>query len=193
MDIKESFGQNLKNLRREHKMTQLQVADYLGLQVLAYGAYERGNRSPSFENLCKLADLFRVSVDELLNRKSDEFVISKNFWQSADSYQVQTMPDDTVHLILPKYFDENATINEEGQITYKTYKHHVVAFATKEAFVKFTKHVMDKNAETTKTNCRNESLKALELFERQNISKGIPKENLPFFETHQIVPPTPTV
>lgn len=193
MDIKESFGQNLKILRQKNKMTQSQVADYLGLQVLAYGAYERGNRSPSFENLCKLADLFRVSVDELLNRKSDEFVISKSFWQDADSYQVQLMPDGTVHLILPKYFDENATVNEEGQITYKTYKHHVVAFATKEAFIKFTKHVMDKNSETTKANCRNESLQALELFERQNISKGIPKENLPYFETRRITPVVPTV
>lgn len=63
----------LKILRKEKGMTQTQVADAVGLGRQAYAYYEKGEREPSTETLCKLADFFGVTVDELLGRTPQLF------------------------------------------------------------------------------------------------------------------------
>lgn len=60
----------LKQLRKLNGMTQLEVAKKLGITVSAYGNYELGQRQPTPEMLCKLADIFEVSVDYLLGRET---------------------------------------------------------------------------------------------------------------------------
>lgn len=57
----------LKQLRKEKKVTQLDVANVLGITVSAYGNYELGQRSPTPEMLVKLAKYFNVSIDYLLD------------------------------------------------------------------------------------------------------------------------------
>jgi len=64
------FIENLVELRKLNKLTQQNVADYLGIKQPSYIRYERGEAEPSLTNLCKLADLFDVSVDYLLGRSS---------------------------------------------------------------------------------------------------------------------------
>lgn len=49
--------------------TQREVAEYLHITQPSYIRYENGASEPTLENLVKLADLFDVSVDELLGRK----------------------------------------------------------------------------------------------------------------------------
>lgn len=63
----------LKIFRKERGLTQTQVADAVGLGRQAYAYYEKGEREPSTETLCKLADFFGVSVDELLGRTPQLF------------------------------------------------------------------------------------------------------------------------
>ena len=60
---------NLKNLRKEMKKTQDEIANILNLSTAAYGRYEIGNREPSLEVLCKLADYYHVSLDYLVGRQ----------------------------------------------------------------------------------------------------------------------------
>ena len=61
----------LISLRKSHKKTQQDVADYLGLTRPAYTAYERGNRQPDYTILQKLADYYDVSTDYLLGRSDN--------------------------------------------------------------------------------------------------------------------------
>lgn len=63
----------LKIFRKERGLTQTQVADAVGLGRQAYAYYEKGEREPSTETLCKLADFFGVSTDELLGRTPQLF------------------------------------------------------------------------------------------------------------------------
>ena len=49
-------------------MSQADLADKTGLQPAAVSHFETGQRSPSFENLKKLADALSISVDYLLGR-----------------------------------------------------------------------------------------------------------------------------
>lgn len=63
--------ERLKELRKNAKLNQKQVADVLGLTVSAYGNYELGQREPNIESLCKLADYYGVSVDYLIGHVSN--------------------------------------------------------------------------------------------------------------------------
>ena len=59
----------LKELRKERKLTQEQVANYLNLAQSTYQHYENGRAEPSIETLFKLADLYQVTLDYLLERE----------------------------------------------------------------------------------------------------------------------------
>ncbi|ASJ54447.1 transcriptional regulator [Brevibacillus formosus] len=69
-----SFGQRLKQARKEAKKTQDQVAKILGLDYSTISKYENNHSQPDNETLTKLADYFGVSVDYLLGRTTDFFV-----------------------------------------------------------------------------------------------------------------------
>lgn len=63
----------LKILRKEKGLTQTQLANAVGIGRQAYAYYEKGEREPSPETLCKFADFFGVTVDELLGRTPQLF------------------------------------------------------------------------------------------------------------------------
>ena len=69
MDEFKEFPEILKNLRRSYKLTQIEVAEQLGIAYQSYQAYERGIALPNLKNFVKLADIFDVSLDYLLGRK----------------------------------------------------------------------------------------------------------------------------
>ena len=67
--------EKLKIYREKNKMTQSEVAEALGIKSATISKYESGLLEPNIESLKKLANLFNISVDELL--KEDDFDISK--------------------------------------------------------------------------------------------------------------------
>lgn len=58
----------LYELRKSKNLLQKDVADALGITFQTYSSYEIGNSKPTPEMLCKLADFFGVTIDELLGR-----------------------------------------------------------------------------------------------------------------------------
>lgn len=62
----------LKRLRKERKLTQQNIADFLKLPLRTYQNYEREVREPDTDLLCKLADLYGVTLDELFGRQAHE-------------------------------------------------------------------------------------------------------------------------
>lgn len=63
----DGFGERLKKLRKDHDITQGQLAEVIGVVPSAVGKYERLPKSyPSVEALIKIADYFNVSLDYLL-------------------------------------------------------------------------------------------------------------------------------
>lgn len=69
------LGEKIKKYREEKKMTQAEVAKVVEVKPATISKYEAGTLEPNIESLKKLAELFGVSVDELL--KEDEFDVSK--------------------------------------------------------------------------------------------------------------------
>lgn len=56
----------LKELRKESRLTQNQVAEYLKISPPAYSHYETGFTEPDVANLIKLSELYKVSIDYIV-------------------------------------------------------------------------------------------------------------------------------
>lgn len=65
MSIKQ--GEYLKNLRKENKFSQEQLAEKLNISRQSISKWEQGISTPDIENFAKLAQLYNVSVDSLIN------------------------------------------------------------------------------------------------------------------------------
>ena len=63
---------NLVQLRKYHKMTQEDLADKIGVTRQAVAKWESGESSPDLEKSRLLAEVFGVSLDDLVNYTSEE-------------------------------------------------------------------------------------------------------------------------
>ncbi len=66
----QKIGKKISTLRKEENMTQMELADRLGISFQAVSNWERGNSMPDISKLPELAEIFGVTVDELLGEKS---------------------------------------------------------------------------------------------------------------------------
>lgn len=62
------FSQRIKELRIAQGLTLRDVANRMGVSLMAYAHYEYGDNQPSIETLAKLCDIFDVSSDYLIGR-----------------------------------------------------------------------------------------------------------------------------
>lgn len=69
------FSNVLQQLRKEARLTQDQISDALGIPKRTYGSWERNERQPDFDMLCKIADYFNVTTDYLLGRTPMEIEV----------------------------------------------------------------------------------------------------------------------
>lgn len=58
----------LKKLRKDKRLTQDDMAEFLNISTATYSRYENGIHEPDVETLIKLADFFDVTIDYLLGR-----------------------------------------------------------------------------------------------------------------------------
>lgn len=63
-----NFQENLIKLRKEYKYTARSFAKKLGIPYTTYLAYEKTDREPKYDLLIKIANIFNVSLDDLLGR-----------------------------------------------------------------------------------------------------------------------------
>lgn len=60
------IGRTIAKLRHKSNMTQMQLADEIGVSFQAISNWERGQSMPDISKLPELAELFSVSIDALL-------------------------------------------------------------------------------------------------------------------------------
>ena len=68
------FSHSLKQLRKDKHLTQVQVAERIGVTASMVSSYETDIRLPSYEVMLRIADIFGVSVDYLLGRQEKRFL-----------------------------------------------------------------------------------------------------------------------
>ncbi len=64
-----TIGRNIKLLREERNLSQTQLAKKLWIDRTSLAGYEIGKRIPDIFMLCKIADIFDVSLDVLAGRE----------------------------------------------------------------------------------------------------------------------------
>ena len=80
---KQTLGMMISSLRKEKGMTQLELAEKMGVTDKAVSKWERDLSCPDITSLPKLAEIFEISVDELMQvktetkEKSDENKVQK--------------------------------------------------------------------------------------------------------------------
>ena len=70
--------QNLKRIRKECCLTQLALQLKTGIDQAMLSKYETGERIPTVENLCILADFFGTSLDFLMDRTDIKEAYARN-------------------------------------------------------------------------------------------------------------------
>ena len=61
-NVKETVKTNLVKLRKEHKMTQMELAEKIGYSDKAISRWETGEVNPDIETLDRLAELYEVDI-----------------------------------------------------------------------------------------------------------------------------------
>lgn len=64
-----NFGEKIRELRKKHNLTQEELANKLKISDKSISKWEMGISKPTLENLEIIADIFDITLDELLKNK----------------------------------------------------------------------------------------------------------------------------
>ena len=62
-----NLADNIKAIREEKGLKQIEVADHIGVDKSAYSKIEKGLRALTVEELQKMAQLFNMTTDQIIN------------------------------------------------------------------------------------------------------------------------------
>ena len=71
-ELKDTIAKNLIQLRTQAHLTQLQLAEKLNYSDKAVSKWERGEAIPDLRVLVQLAQLYHISVDDIINGSAAE-------------------------------------------------------------------------------------------------------------------------
>ena len=81
------YGVMIQKLRKEHKYSQKELGDYLGIGVSTISMWESEKREPDYSHLMAIAELFHVSVDYILYGKVDDVKLSPEEQEVLDLFR----------------------------------------------------------------------------------------------------------
>jgi transcriptional regulator with XRE-family HTH domain len=70
-----TLGEKIYELRTQHNLSQGDLANKLDVSRQSISKWENGNSTPDLEKIVKLADIFNVSLDELIKNEEKEETI----------------------------------------------------------------------------------------------------------------------
>lgn len=62
-----SLADNIKNIGEEKNLKQIEVATHIGVDKSAYSKIEKGQRALTVDELQKMAQLFNLTTDQIIN------------------------------------------------------------------------------------------------------------------------------
>lgn len=112
------IGKRIAALRMKEDMTQMELADRMGISFQAVSNWERGNSMPDISKLPVLAKIFEVSLDELLGEKSVlvEAVLEGRLTECVKKGEAEEAEMKGVLPILKPKQILNMAVNAEGNI-----------------------------------------------------------------------------
>lgn len=104
----------IKELREKNEFTQLETSKLLKIPIATYRSYETGTREPNLEVLVQLSELYKVSVDYILNHTPKEPKISQEEALHIKKYRfLDEHGKQLVDLVLDKEYERRVSEQEE--------------------------------------------------------------------------------
>lgn len=72
-----NFNKKILSLRKKEKLTQEQMADILGVTRQTISNWELDITKPDIDQITKISNIFKISIDELLGQKTNDIIINK--------------------------------------------------------------------------------------------------------------------
>ncbi len=85
--------ENIKRYRKENNLTQESLAEALGVTIGAVSKWENGNTVPDITTLMELANIFNISMDELLGYDKSDKNIEAMISSIKDAYREHNFED----------------------------------------------------------------------------------------------------
>ena len=86
-----SLGKKLLDLRRQHRLSQEEIADILNVSQNAYNKWESDKHKPSADNLLKLSQYYKIDIIELLD-DNEKISLSNNEIKGENNIIANTIP-----------------------------------------------------------------------------------------------------
>ncbi len=80
-----TFGERIRKLREEQELPQRKVAALLDIDASLLAKYERNERYPSKELTTKIAELFKINPNELVNEVLSDKIAYQILEEEADT------------------------------------------------------------------------------------------------------------
>lgn len=85
MNIRDRVRRNIRDLREQKGMTQIEMAEKLSISPAAYAKWERGEIQIRLDRLPHIAQILEVSEEELLHNNFDGVVVFNNSNDSVNN------------------------------------------------------------------------------------------------------------
>lgn len=95
------IGKKIKNARTEKNMTQMDLADAMGISYQAVSNWERGNSMPDVSKLTDLCEILGLNLDELLGNEDAIKTVKKVIADEDASISLEELAD-VVPILPPK-------------------------------------------------------------------------------------------
>lgn len=82
-------GKKIMESRKALNLTQMNLADELGVSYQAVSNWERGNAMPDISKLSELASILKISIDELLGDNKHTVVVKKIIEHPEDQDEIE--------------------------------------------------------------------------------------------------------
>lgn len=101
---------NLITIREQNGLTQLQVADALGIHRATYCGYETGRRKLPITTLQRLARFYNISVESFFENNTAEYICDEKFLEAQPelSYLAQLSKEERDLIVNLRIANEDA-------------------------------------------------------------------------------------
>ena len=137
---------NIKNARTKKNMTQMALADEMGVSYQAVSNWERGNSMPDISKLPELCKILDIRFEDLVGEKNIDTEITERLMQDDNAEVTLEEMARVGQLVNPDKIEEkvNETLKKKGKIPFSVLV-SLAPFMDKETLGKMAEEVADIN------------------------------------------------
>ena len=80
-----NIGNNLRTIRIKNKISQQDIANFLGVDRKTYNTWEAGSADIKSSYLPKLAEYLHIEISDLFADKPHDIIINQNYRENKDN------------------------------------------------------------------------------------------------------------